>query len=135
MKTLVVFSSVLMLTAAVYAQSMGQRQQFYNARTITTIVGTIASVDSVAAPRGNNYSIRLTVKDTSGTVSVIVGPSFFLDHLNISFMKDSSVEVTGSKVHFNDNDFIIAAQIKTGGKTIKLRDDSGMPLWSRRGMR
>lgn len=135
MKTLIVLFSALVMTGVVFGQGTRQGRQFYNTSTVTTIIGTIASVDSVASPRGNNYSVRLTVKDTSGSISVLVGPSFYLDSQNFSLNKGDSIEVTGSKVHFNDNDVIIAAQIKTGGKTIKLRDDSGIPLWSRRGMR
>ncbi len=81
------------------------------------------------------YSVRLTVQDTSGTSTVMVGPNSYLDEQGITFTKGDSVQITGSKVSFNQNDFIIAAQIVISGKTLKLRDESGKPVWFQGGMR
>jgi len=135
MKLSVVFFIALLLTSSAFAQGMGQRRQFYDTTTVTTITGTIAEIDSQATPRGSNYMVRLTIHDTSGITTVMVGPSSYLDDQGISFTKGDSVKVTGSKVHFNENEFVIAAQIIEGGKTIKLRDNSGRPVWFRGGMR
>ena len=131
MKSTATLFFFLIMSGQLFAQGMGQRRQFYDTTTITSIEGTIASVDSQATPRGDFYMVRLTVKDTSGTTEVMVGPSFYLDSLNISFNKGDSVKVTGSKVNFRGNDFLMAAQIVSGGKTLKLRDDSGRPVWMR----
>lgn len=131
MKTTAVLFSMLIVTNTLFAQGMGQRRQFYDASTVTTVIGTIASVDSQANPRGDFYMVRLTVRDTSGTTAVMVGPSSYLDGQNISFNKGDSIQVTGSKVDFHGNQAIIAGKIVSGGKTIKLRDDSGRPVWAR----
>lgn len=131
MKNTSVLFSMLILTSTLFAQGMGQRRQFYDASTVTTVIGTIASVDSQANPRGDFYMVRLTVRDTSGTTAVMVGPSSYLDSQNISFNKGDSIQVTGSKVDFHGNQAIIAGKIVSGGKTIKLRDDSGRPVWAR----
>jgi hypothetical protein len=131
MKTTAILFFFLIMSSQLFAQEMGQRRQFYDSSTVTTINGTIASIDSQATPRGDFYMVRLTVKDTSGTTAVMVGPSFYLDTLNISFNKGDSIKVTGSKVNFRGNDVLIAAQIVSGGKTLKLRDDSGRPVWMR----
>ncbi len=135
MRTTAILFAALLFTSAVFAQGVRQHRQFYDTTSIVTISGTVASVDSVASPRGNMYNVQLTVKDTSGTSTVVVGPSSYLDQQAIAFNTGDLVQVTGSKVHFNQNDLIIAAQIVTGGKTIKLRDDSGKPVWPRNGMR
>ncbi|HUI28660.1 MAG TPA: hypothetical protein VLX91_00485 [Candidatus Acidoferrales bacterium] len=131
MKIAIVFLSMIAASSTLFAQGMGQRRQFYDTSTVTTVTGTIATVDSQAAPRGDSYMIRLTVKDTSGTIPVMVGPSFYINSQNISFNKGDAIQVTGSKMNFRGNDVILAAQIVTGGKTIKLRDDSGRPVWMR----
>ena len=133
MKTIAILFSMVIMTSAVFAQGRGQRRQFYDASTVTTINGTIAIIDSQATPRRDFYMVQLSVQDTSGTTNVVVGPSSYLDSQNISFNKGDSIQVTGSKVNFRGNDVMIAAQIVTGGKTIKLRDDSGRPMWMRGG--
>lgn len=129
MKLTAILFSLLIMTNTLFAQGMGQRRQFYDTTTVTTIKGTISNVDSQATPRGDSYMVRLTVQDTSGTTAVMVGPSSYLDSQNISFNKGDAIQVTGSKVNFRGNDILIAAQIVSGGKTIKLRDDSGRPVW------
>ena len=121
--------SLLVFAGTVFAQGMGQRRQFYDPSTVKTIIGTIASVDSQTTPRGDIYMERLSVQDSSGIDSVMVGPTNYLDSQNISFSKGDSIQVTGSKVTFRDNQFLIAGQIIVKGKTITLRDDSGRPVW------
>ncbi len=135
MKTLVMFSALMLFASSAFSQGMGQRRSFYDQSTVTTITGTIQSVDTLTGRRGNSHMIALTVKDSSGTVSVSIGPSFYLDEQKISFKAGDMVEVTGSRVQFNENEVILAAQVKVGGKTYTLRDDSGRPVWARGGMR
>lgn len=131
MKKLFVFSAVMLFAASAFSQGMGQRRMFYDPSTVTTISGTIQSVDTLTGRGGNFQLIQLTVKDTSGTISVNVGPAFYLDQQKISFKAGDVVEVTGSKVRFNGKDVILAAQVKDGDKTITLRDNSGRPAWAR----
>lgn len=135
MKKLLIVSAVMLIAASAFAQGMGQRRMFYDQSTVTTISGTIQSVDTLTGRRGNFQLIQLTVKDTSGTISVNIGPAFYLDQQKISFKVGDAVEVTGSKMHFRGTDVIMAAEVKYDGNTIKLRDDSGRPVWARRGMR
>lgn len=40
------------------------------------------------------------------------------------------MEVTGSRVTFDGKPAIIAAEVKKGGETLKLRDEKGRPVWS-----
>lgn len=135
MKKLLIFSAVMLFAGSAFSQGMGQRRMFYDQSTVTTISGTIQSVDTLTGRRGNFHLIQLMVKDTSGTIAVNIGPSFYLDQQKISFKAGDAVEVTGSKMQFNGNDVILAAVVKYGDKTITLRDDSGRPVWARGGMR
>jgi DNA polymerase III alpha subunit len=129
MKITAILFSVLIMTGTLFAQGMGQRRQFYDPSKVTTITGTIAAVDSQETPRGGFYMVQLTVQDSSGTTPVMVAPSSYLDSQNITFNKGNSIQVTGAKMNFRGNDVFIAGQIVIGGKTIKLRDDSGRPVW------
>ncbi len=135
MKNLLVFSAVLLIAGTAFSQGMGQRRAFYDQSTVTTISGTIQSVDTLSGRSGNFHMIQLTVKDSGGTIAVNVGPTFYLDEQKIAFKAGDTVEVTGSKVQFNGTDVILAARVKDGDKAITLRDDSGRPVWARGGMR
>ncbi len=134
MKKLLVVSVMMLTAASAFGQGMGQRRMMYDQATVTTISGTIQSVDTLTGRRGNFQLIQLTVKDSSGTIKVNVGPAAFIDQQGISFKAGDAVEVTGSKIQFNDNDVMLAAVIKDGGKTLKIRDDSGRPVWAGRRM-
>ncbi|HVY94413.1 MAG TPA: hypothetical protein VHA14_16745, partial [Bryobacteraceae bacterium] len=46
------------------------------------------------------------------------------------FAKGDSVEITGSKVTMNGEEWIIAREVTKDGKTLTLRDKDGNPKWS-----
>ncbi len=135
MKKLLVFSAMLMVAGSAFCQGMGQRRMFYDQSKVVTISGTIRSVDTLTGRMGNLHLVRLTVKDSVGTTLVNVGPSSYLDEQNISFKVGDPVQVTGAEMNFRGDEVIFAAQITDAGKTVKLRDESGRPLWTNRGMR
>jgi hypothetical protein len=136
MKRPTIFFAILLFASVSFSQGMGQHRQFWDPNSIVSISGTVTSVDSQASPRGNNFMIRLIVKDTSnGSSTVVVGPSSYLDKEGITFSKGEKIKVTGSKVRFGDTEFVLAAQIDANGKEIKLRDGIGRPLWFRGGFR
>lgn len=139
MKNILAFSAVMLMAAAVFAQGMqgrrGQHRMMYDQSAVVTISGTIQKVDTISGRRGNFHMIQLVVKDSTGTYSVNVAPSTYLDEQKISFKEGDAVVITGAKMQFNGNDFIMAAKIVDGGKTITLRDENGRPVWFRGGMR
>jgi len=136
MKTLVTLSAVLLIASSAFGQGMRQRRgPMYDQSTVTTISGTIQSVDTLTGRRGNFHLISMNVKSDSGVVEVSIGPSFYLDQQNIAFNTGDTVQVTGSKMQFNGNDVILAAKVIDGSKTITLRDEDGRPVWSRGGMK
>ncbi len=134
MRKIVLLFGVLLIASSGFCQGMGQGRPYYDQSKVVTISGTIQRLDTITGRMGNFHLIRLTVRDSSGTTSVNVGPSSYLDEQKASFKVGDKVKVTGARMAFNGNDVIFAAQIEDGGKTIKLRDESGRPLWSRGGM-
>ena len=40
------------------------------------------------------------------------------------------VEIKGSRVTMQGQPVLIAAEVKKGDETLKLRDDAGIPLWA-----
>jgi DNA/RNA endonuclease YhcR with UshA esterase domain len=103
----------------------------YDTSTVMTAKGTIQEVQQITG-RGGWGGTHLTLKTEAGTFDVHVGPTSFLKQEGFSFQKGDEVEVTGSKVASQKGEAIIAREVKKGDKTLKLRDEKGYPLWSRR---
>jgi hypothetical protein len=78
---------------------------------------------------------HLTLKTANGPVNVVVGPSSYLAKKNFSFAKGDQIQVTGSKVTYQGQEELIAREVKKGNKTLTLRNDQGVPMWSRGGQR
>ena len=102
----------------------------YNPATEVTMNGSVEEVKPVSGPQGR-AGIHLGLKIDQEIIEVHVGPSWFLTQNKISFDKGDRIEVTGSKVKFENGDVLIAREIKKGEKTITLRNAQGIPAWSR----
>ncbi len=111
---------------------MGGRM--YNLQTVETVSGEVVSVDTFSG-RGRYQGVHLTLKTDKETIAIHVGPSWYLDKQNITFAPKDTVEVTGSRVTMGGKPVIIAAEVKKGGQTLKLRDASGIPVWAGQGRR
>ncbi|MBW4043685.1 hypothetical protein [Acidipila rosea] len=109
-----------------------RRSLMYNTATETTVSGTIEAVNQVTGRRGWNGT-HLQLKTAEGVMDVHVGPSWFLTQKKFELAKGDQVEITGSKVKFNDADALIARTIKKGESELTLRNAQGIPAWSRGG--
>jgi DNA/RNA endonuclease YhcR with UshA esterase domain len=104
----------------------------YDPSTVMTAKGTIQEVQQITGRRGWGGT-HLTLKTEAGTFDVHLGPASFLKEEGFSFEKGDEVEVKGSRVAYQKGEAIIAREVKKGDKTLKLRDEKGYPVWSRRG--
>jgi hypothetical protein len=112
-----------------------QYNRMYNISTVQTITGEVVKVDKIIPIKGMSYGVHLLLKTDKDTVSVHVGPAWFVDNLKTKITLNDKVIVTGSKIIFQDSPTIIASEIKKGDKTIILRDKNGYPVWSGSGRR
>lgn len=122
-------------------QSMGQstRMPRYDTSTVVTINGTVQEVQEATMRSGKmgrmssmGYAgLHLIVKTGKETSTVLAGPSWFTKDKGFSFSKGDEVKVTGSRVKYDGTEAIIAREIKKGGKTLTLRNEKGVPKWSR----
>jgi hypothetical protein len=72
------------------------------------------------------------LKTDQGSLVVHLGPGWYMDEQKFAIKPGDTLETTGSKVTLNNQPAIIAREVKVEGKTLKLRDDQGLPVW--RGM-
>ncbi|WP_299215359.1 hypothetical protein [uncultured Aquimarina sp.] len=129
-------------STSVFAQKgngWGQNSNYgrnFNANEINTVTGTVTAVERILPNKNMSYGLHLKVKTNTETVSVHLGPTWFLDNQEIQFSKGDQVNVTGSRIIFEDAPAIIAIEVVKDEHILYLRDKNGYPVWSgwRKGM-
>lgn len=123
----------ILLIGNLQAQNKNRYKRIYNPSTVETITGEVQSVYFFSYNKSSAYGgVHITVRTEKETITVHVGPSWYLDDNNFTINLNDKIEVKGSRVSWNGSDVIIAANIKIGDKLLTLRDDDGVPLWSGR---
>ncbi len=102
----------------------------YKPDTIVTISGEVVSVEKTVPRKGMSYGVHLMVKTDEKTVSVHLGPGWYIEEQGITIEPEDKVEISGSKVTFDGEEAVIAAEVKKGDETLKLRNENGISLWS-----
>jgi hypothetical protein len=103
--------------------------RMYDPKTVVTVSGEVVSVDKIS-DRGTGYGASLTLKTSQETIMVYLGPGRFLEKQDLTFAPKDQVEITGSQITFQGKRTLIAAQVKKGGQSLKLRDPDGIPAWA-----
>ncbi|NJM17345.1 MAG: hypothetical protein HC836_04470 [Richelia sp. RM2_1_2] len=98
----------------------------YNLETVETIKGEILTVDTV----GNGVSLQ--VKTDEETIPVHLAPVWYIENQDIEINPNDTVEIKGSRITFKGETAILAAEVKQGDTTFKLRDENGFSLWGDR---
>jgi hypothetical protein len=76
------------------------------------------------------YGIHLELKGDKETVSVHLGPAWFVENQDTTIEVGDKIGVKGSRVTFEGKPALIAAEVRKGDEVLKLRDETGTPLWS-----
>jgi len=134
------FSVALVLMLVTACQEVKQQgpANFYNPKMETTITGTVEQVETAELPGGGfsqqaegkfSGPIYLNLQAASGILKVVLGPSWFVESKGFKFAQGDQIEVTGSK--FQDQNTIVAREVKKGDQVLVLRNAQGIPEWSR----
>ncbi len=105
-------------------------QRMYNPATVETVSGTVESVEKFRPMKGMYYGIHLMLRTAKGTVSVHLGPEWYIERQGVKFSKGEKIDVTGSRITFQGKPAIIAREIKKNGGTLVLRNEAGIPEWA-----
>ena len=136
MKSLLVLAAAAaVLVLAAPGESLAQRAMGggyggrYDPQTVETVSGEVLSVEKVSYGRGRYYGIHLILKTSEGELSVHLGPSWFVDRQTMKLEAHDAIEVTGSRVTYRGKPALIAAEVRKGNDTLRLRTAEGLPLW------
>jgi hypothetical protein len=104
--------------------------RMFDPKTVETIRGEVLSIDQVTPTKGMRRGIHLMVKTDKETLSVHLGPSWYIENQDVKILPKDTLEITGSRITFQGKPALIAAEVKKGDEILKLRDENGIPLWS-----
>ncbi|MBN1932692.1 MAG: DNA-binding protein [Desulfobacterales bacterium] len=105
--------------------------KMYDPKTVETITGEVISLDKITPIKGMHHGLHLMLKTDNETISVHLGPVWFIENQDIKIEPGDKIEVTGSRITFQGEPAIIAATVKKGDLILELRDENGFPSWSR----
>ncbi|MEJ5329347.1 MAG: hypothetical protein WHT07_04275 [Desulfobaccales bacterium] len=122
---------VLALATMVGAQEALKSPFDYNPATVQTHRGWVISVTPVApGPIPQMVTVQLATQQE--TLTVWLAPSWFLEAQGFKVTALDRLEVTGSRLVVDGRPLLLTATVKKNGQTLRLRDEKGNPLWSRR---
>ena len=107
-----------------------QYNRMYNPATVETLSGAVETVDKVMPMKGMHSGVHVVLKTDKETISVQLGPEWYIERLDTKIQKGDKIEVKGSRVTFAGKPAIIAAEVKKGDSTLMLRDSAGIPAWA-----
>jgi len=107
-----------------------QYNRMYNPATVENLTGTVEVVDKVTPMRGMHSGVNVMLKTDKETISVLLGPEWYIERLDTKIQKGDKIEVKGSRVTFAGKPAIIAAEVMKGDSTLVLRDSAGIPAWA-----
>ena len=109
--------------------------KMYDPKTVETISGEVVSVEKFVPMKGMGHGVHLMVKTDKETISVHLGPFWYIDSQDITIKAKDTVDIKGSRITFEGKPAIIAAEVKKGDKTLTLRNEKGVPVWAGRRQR
>jgi hypothetical protein len=104
--------------------------RMYDPKTVETVVGGIVRLEKIIPQKGMGYGVHLILKTDKETLSVHLGPVWYIENQEIKLEPKDRIEVKGSRITFEGKPAIIAAEIKKGDEVLELRNESGVPVWS-----
>ena len=107
-----------------------QYNRMYDPATVESLTGTVEAVDKVTPMKGMYSGVHVMLKTDKETISVHLGPEWFVERLDTKIEKGDKIEVKGSRVTFAGKPAVIAAEVKKGDSVLMLRDSAGVPAWA-----
>ncbi len=135
MKALLSFIAFFVFSASIAQNQNGPRargMRNYDPRTVTTVHGKIKTIENPAFGYNGGMGVHLLLQTSSEEISVHVGPQWYVEKQAITFVAGEEIKIEGSRIKMNGKWVIIARNLTKGDKTIELRTQNGVPLWSRK---
>jgi hypothetical protein len=115
----------------------GPKTRTWDPNTIERVAGTVVRVERPASAQHMGQGVHLVLRTDGGeTVAVRLGPAWWVDRQDVKIVADDRIAVKGSRVTVDGKPALVATEMKKGERTLVLRNEAGVPVWSgRRGGR
>ncbi len=123
------FAALLPVSSATAGKSGKRSIRGFDPSTVETVRGEVVSVEKVPAPRKDGYGIRLVLRTGKETLTVRLGPEWYVESQGFSLAPNDSLEIRGSKLSRNGRPVLVASEVRKGDRVLTLRDESGTPAW------
>ncbi|MUG93570.1 DNA-binding protein [Scytonema sp. UIC 10036] len=104
--------------------------RMYNPQTVETLSGEVVSINATIPMQRMAHGVHLTLKTSEETISVHLGPSWYINNQDIQIQPGDKIEVKGSRIKFANQPALVAAEVKKNDTVLTLRDNHGFPVWS-----
>jgi len=103
----------------------------YDHHTRITMKGTVREVKRI--PGGRTAGVMLVVETDLEKIEVHLGPATFVDAQPLKLRSGDAIEITGSWISLGvpgrEEPYLVAEKVVRGGQELRLREESGRPLW------
>lgn len=104
----------------------------FNPQTVEIFQGIVVAAPVI--PKGGlPEPVHFTLKTEKESLTVLLGPNWFIESQGFVISSLDRVEVKGSRILLEGKSAVVAAEVKKGDRVLKLRDESGSPVWGGRG--
>jgi hypothetical protein len=125
---------VLVSIAGAEPGTQWERESSYNklfdTSTIETIKGRISDISTYPLQNGRENGIQLTVDTKGESITVHLGPDWYIEHQEKQLEVGDKVTVKGSRVEYNGSPTVFALAVATNNQMLVLRSASGAPVWA-----
>jgi hypothetical protein len=148
MKKVLVLISVFLLIGAFATGALAQPQgkcpasqgwpmgRMYNPKTVEKLDGEIASLEKVTAGKMDIPArVLLKLKTAKETVTIYLGPEWYLEKQNLKLSPGDYIQVRGSRIMMDDKPVILPNEVTKGSQVVQFWDDQGSPRWRGQGPR
>lgn len=108
----------------------------YNPTSVQTMTGRLERVEEGAPLDGMGLGMIATVRTQErDQVRAHLGPLWYVEPSELQLSPGDEVTLRGSMVSLGDGQVMMVQSLRVGGRTIELRDESGLPAWAGPGAR
>jgi hypothetical protein len=94
------------------------------------VPAVVVKVEKFTPGDGMAEGVRAQVQSRGETFWVHLAPAAWLAAQRFELAEGQQITVTGSNVRLDGERVILASKVERDGKTLRLREDSGKPVWS-----
>ena len=102
----------------------------YDAGKEEMVNGEVVAVEQVAPRRSMGTGIALKLNSGKNPVFVVLGPHWYIERQDMTIAAGDTVDVKGVKTVRRGKEIFLAAEVTKDGEVLKLRDETGFPLWA-----